>query len=93
MRSPIPPHLVSAADESQEESIEQHQLPTASDEIFVDSKLSVGGHGELEEVRVIAALAQHHPDIGHLDVSGRQFDHWSVGGKVIVRAKYMYKCI
>ena len=35
---------------------------------FVDLELPLRCHGELEQVGVVAALAQHHEDIGQLDV-------------------------
>ena len=61
---------MSAADKGREEAIEKHQLPTASDQLLVHSELAVGGHGELQEVGVVTALAEHHPHIGQLNVSG-----------------------
>ena len=55
-------------DESGNHSIQQHNLSTRCDDFFVDSELSLRCHGELEQVGVVAAFAQHHEDIGQLDV-------------------------
>ena len=59
---------MSPTDESREEPVKEHHLPTARDEVLVDPELSVRGHGELQEVGMVAALAQHHPHTGQLYV-------------------------
>ena len=58
-------------DEGRYESVQQHDLPTAVNQLFVNLKLSLGGHRELQQVGMVAALAQHHEDVGHLDVDCR----------------------
>ena len=61
-------YLVSVLDEGGEHAVEEKHLPAAGHEVLVDAQLSVSGHGELEQVGVVAALAKHHEHTGHLDV-------------------------
>ena len=60
---------MASTDERRNHPVQQHDLAARGDNVFVDPELSLWGHGELQQVGVVAALTQHHEHIGQFDVS------------------------